>query len=455
MKGWRWVHLLIAVFVEGSLLAGCGVKSYPSEKIRDSLIEICRKEYGIQELEVKIVGSTIGVYLPLKKLFAADFKEAAESGKVRNFETLFEPSPEALEKVEDVLFSISRVILSTDKPLQFYVLQATDVEMTGAQLVLTGFVDDIKRVRIWDISRNEYRKRVVHELRLNRAVVWGGPVRDFFKDLENLTLRDIRKKYFTEGLPEGAIQTLFFNAISPDSRNLGKTRWKILELRANQIRKNEALVYGKVQPHIEGKTVKGKSAPLQYLFILGLHGETARILRIVPFQYLDAQSQMQKVQFPKELDQIESNVEQWEQEFHVEEIRLGPFLAQQLTRRAQALVGADERIRNTFRQVQLVFEYHENTEEPPHFSLNVEAALQDTEAYGYDSLVFHEDMLYLLNLASREFVDLVRSYQFGGYDYLSLNLAPEPDAWILGREDLELFRRKKIDLQGLLTVPKI
>lgn len=447
----------ILLFAAVGLLSGCAQKSYPADQIKESLIEICREEYGIEDIDVKIVGETIGVYLPLEKLFAADLKEAFTTGKVRNLETLFEPSPEALEKVEDVLFSISRVILSTDRPLTFYMLEATDVVKTGMQLILKGYINDIKRVRVWDISRGEYRKRLIHELRLNRAVIFHKPVRQFFKDIEALALDKIHEKYFNETLPQDAIQTLFMNALRRDSSDESLGPWKIIEMRSAPIQKDEVLVYTRVQPPLDAQTV-GETEPvtLQFLFMLTVQDEQPHIVRIIPFQYLNESGEMQQIPFPKEL-QIQENLDKWEEEFPVEEMKVGPFLADQITRRVQSLLldpAHAERIQNTFHEVKLNFEYHE---EPvsPHYSLDIEAVLKESDDSSQGPMAFHEDMIYLLNVASREFVDVLRSYRFGNFTYLSLNISEEPSQWILGREDLEMFRRKKIDLQGLLTLPKI
>ena len=175
-------------------------------------------------------------------------------------------------------------------------------------------------------------------------------------------------------------------------------------------------------------------------------------MRIIPFQFKNEQGEMERIPFPKEL-QIQENLERWETEFPMEEIHLGIFLAQQLTRRVQGLLSADERIQNTFRDIKLNFDYQEA--EPSYFSLDLEATLRDFNNYNRQSLVFHEDMIYLLTLASKEFVEVLRSYQFGAYDYLRLNVAQDPTPWMLGREDLESFRRKKVDLQGLLTLPRV
>ena len=434
--------------------SGCKSQSYPGAHLRQDLEKICKEEYGIDYIDVKVVNETIGVYLPLKKLFTADFKEAAVAGKVRNLESLFEPSPEALEKIEDVLFSISRVILSTDLPLKFYVLQATDVEKTGMQLVLTGYVEDIKRVRIWDISREEYRKRVIHELKLNRASRWHQPIHIFFEDLKMLSDLEVQKKYFGDALPMDAIQNLFFNVLrkdgTPEQTNNG---WDIIELRSAPIQKNEVLVYAKVKPQNEELKKQLPNVELEYLFMLSIGENLIKIARIIPFQYRDKDGLFQKIPFPPEL-QIQQNIDKWEEEFHLDDVKLGPFLAQQMNRRAQALTATDERIQNTFREVKIEFTY-QDTPPPAHFDLTLEGGLNDFNHYSGSSIVFHEDMIYLLNKIYREFVDVLRSYNFGDYDYLSLKIAQDSNSWIVQRNDLEMFRKNKMDLQNLLTLPKI
>lgn len=435
-------------------LAGCANKSsYPEARLKDALLDICRKEYGIEKLDVKITGRTIGVYLPLDKLFAADdFKTAVETGKIRNLETLFEPSPEALEKVEDVLFSISRVILSTDKPLDFYLLQATDVTKTGLELVLTGYVNDVKRVRVWDISRNEYRKRVIHEMRLNKAVVWNRPVRQFFEDLEILHPAEVEKRYFRRAPAAVAGGKSYLDHLIGVPIQYWNTHWEILRINSVALQKNEILIYAKVRPEGLGQLL-GPGHDLEYLFTLGLRGEKWKIVKIIPFQYVDDHGLPRKIAFPHELP-IEKIMQDPEEEFKVEDVKLGPFLAKQLTRRIQGMSAADERIQNTFRDVKLDFSYHDDGARP-YFSLDSQTVLRDFNHYAPNSIVLHEDMVYLLNLISHEFVNVLRSYSFNNYQYLSLNVSQEPVPYILGRADLELFRRGKLDLVSLLSVPKV
>ena len=208
------------------------------------------------------------------------------------------------------------------------------------------------------------------------------------------------------------------------------------------------MVYTKVLAEAPGVTPH----ELEYLFLVSLSEEHARIVRIIPFQFRNAEGKLERISFPPEL-QIHQNLDEWEREFSVEEVHLGDFLAQQLTRRVEAMVESDERIQNTFRERKVSFEYHDGAK--PYFSMSLNTALRDFNNYSRTSLVFHEDMLYLLNLASKEFVDVVRSYQFGDYTYLTLRLSQEPDEWVLGRDDLELFRQGKMDLQGILSLPRL
>lgn len=435
-------------------LGGC-TQTYPAHRVKESIQEICRKEYGIENIDVKIVGRTIGVYLPVKKLFATDLKEALTKGnaKLADVENLFRPSPEALDQVEDVLFSISRVLLSTDLKLQFYLLQATDVYETGLQLVLAGYVDDIKRVRLWDISREEYRKRVLHEIRLNRAAVWNRPVRSFFETLEKTPSVGAVGSYFKNPLSSYLFESLFFMN-SGLVHGKKPPQWQLGELRSILLEGNQVLIYVPVTVKYDPRALAPgavkipSGSSLEYLFIVSFGSEPPKISRVVPLSFLDEEGKIQRIPIPGELN-IRKDLESWEKEFSFSEIHLGDFLAEQLTRRTQALLFSDERIQNTFETHQVNFRYHQELSKS-YFSLELDLKLKTPTPLTASPSAFHEDVLYLLTLASREFVEVIRSYQFSDYEFLELNLASESVSHILARGDLELFRRNKIDLAGLL-----
>lgn len=444
--------VLLLVLPLAFLLSSCSIKSYPADQIKESLAEICRLEYGIEEIDVKTNGNTIGVYLPLNKLFSTDFKGSVIAGKVRNLETLFEPSPEALDKVEDVLFSISRVLLSTDKDFQFYVLQATDVENTGLQLILKGYVNDVKRVRVWDISRNEYRKRVIHEMRQNRAVLWHRPVRQFFDDLAQKDLQLIMDEYFGSTITKESVKELFFKLTREGVGEEDQIDWDILEMRSARVQRGEVLVYAKTYPMLNGKAYVQEDQAVEFLFLVSYKGAQPKILRIIPFQYLDEAGGLQKIPFPEDL-QMEESLEAWEEEFPVENIKLGEFLAEQLTRRIAEMLATDERIVNTFSDVKIKVEFEDATGKP-NFNFTFDSVLlRNPDISSMGSLILNEDVIYLLEMISRDFVNTLRSYQFGNYQHLSVKFLQESESreHIFARSDMELFREKKIDFGGLVS----
>ena len=437
------------------VLAGCS-KTYPQDQVGESIQKICRDEYAIENIEVKIIGETIGVYLPIKKLFAVDLKEVLSKaqGKVESVENLFQPAPEAMDQVEDVLFSISRVLLSTEKKLNFYTLQATDVERTGLQLVLTGNVDDIKRVRLWDISREEYRKRILHEIRLNRAVVWHRPVRSLFETLQKAPSLETFDTFFSGPLTAETIESLFF--FNPNQIKGNPLRWEWGEFRSTPYQSTQVLVYAPVTLRYNPREVPPGSVHvpsgtlLEYIFVVSFEGEIPQVIRAIPLTYLDSSGKVQKLKSVGEFN-VAKDLKTWEAEFPFHEVVLGDFLAEQLTRRTQNLIYMDERIHNTFDTIQLAFRYEKGAAASrPHFSLELEMKQKVPTFSAAPSPALDEDVLYLLNLVSREFVNVLRSYQFSDYEFLRLTFGPERAARIIQREDLELFRQKKIDMAGLI-----
>jgi len=126
-------------------LSGCG-PTYPKDRVPEAIRDLCKTEYGV-EVEVKVIGRTIGIYVPVPELVDANL-------------AFTKP---ALEKIDDVVMSASRVALSTDGDFNFFVVIAKDPDMPGMELVLTRCVEDVKRAMVMDISRGEYLERMVTE----------------------------------------------------------------------------------------------------------------------------------------------------------------------------------------------------------------------------------------------------------------------------------------------------
>jgi len=435
-----------------SALSGCGSATYPEARCKEALQEIALKEYKIPHIEVEFVGTTLGVFLPLDKLFATDLKEALMSGKVTDMESLFQPTEEAIDKVENILFSMSRIMLSTDKKIDFYYLQATDVEKSGMDLTFIGQIDDLKRVRFWDIPRSEYRKRIIHDLRINRAAIWHRPVRHFFKDLNEASANEVQERYFPNTAHAKWAGEFFF--IDADGRDVprGRAKWTILDLRSIPIQDNDIVVYAKVEVAPKDPADTGfKSRTAEYLFQISTVGDMEKIRRIIPMASLDDKAATPDFTFTR--DMVTKSLPSWETEFRTPNITMGDFLSRQLTRRFQSIAAEDERISNTFASIKLAIRFEPSPE--PQFLFNAIAPLRGEKALAYTpEQGLHEDVIYLWERMAREFVEVLRSYSFQDYKFLKFQV-PQDGAlltWTATREDLELFRRHKKSFRDILVL---
>lgn len=464
------IETVVSVAVFLVVLNGCGQVTYPEVKVADAIKEICTKEYHINNVEVRFKGTTLGVLLPLKKLFSADIKKVLMTGEATDLEKLFVPMPDVVDQVENVLFATSRVVLSSNKKVDFYTLYATDIESTGLQLVLTGYIQDIKRVRLWDISRDDYRKRVMHELKLNRPVLWEKPIRGFFQDFNKLPLRELGKQYFDRPLTTDVISPLFYQFLE-SAKHKQNMNFDIKEIKCHSYEGNQALVYAKYRETYAPKSDVPKSVytypsgtEFEYIFVVDLSENGFKIIQIIPFYYLDEEGKMQKIPLPPDLD-VYKNLDNWSDWFNVEEINLGEFLASQLNRRLQERLSVDERVHNTIQNAQINFIYEpvkenlkfESGSAKPYFSLYCEFRTREMKRppIVIDDLFDDEDVLYVLNIVFKEFTDLMRSYQFKDYDHLSIVwMGSDPASSLeLDLDRLELFRTKKISINTLLGKP--
>lgn len=144
-----FLFLILLMFMS----SGCK-PTYPKTKVSDSIIKLCRDEYNT-EVKVKTMGKTLGVHMPIDNLL----------------DSSLQPSEESFEKLGNVLHVLSRVALSTNADLEFITLVARDSKISGFELVLTRYVEDIKKFMVGDISRGEYMKRMLFETRVDPLVL--------------------------------------------------------------------------------------------------------------------------------------------------------------------------------------------------------------------------------------------------------------------------------------------
>ena len=146
--------------------SGCG-HTYPKERTKESIIDLCKKEYKI-DVKVTTVGETIGIYIPLEDLI--DFT--------------FAISKKASERINDVILSVTRVAISTDAKFDFYCIIAHDVRIPEIQIIIIKSIDDVKRFLLSDISRGEYSKRMIVDMRLSPQAQKEKAIKEIFDKMK-------------------------------------------------------------------------------------------------------------------------------------------------------------------------------------------------------------------------------------------------------------------------------
>jgi len=135
-------------------LSGCYVP-YPEGSIEDAIIQLCKREYNI-DVKTKLIGSSVGIYLPIVNLL----------------DESYQLTEEASEKINDVVLTSSRAALNTealdpDDKINFYIVIAQDPTLVDFEVVIIQYVNDIKMYRFNQIPRSEFFKRAVWELKPN------------------------------------------------------------------------------------------------------------------------------------------------------------------------------------------------------------------------------------------------------------------------------------------------
>jgi len=156
------VFCLLASALVALSIAGCG-PTFPKGEFKESIIRLCKKEYKL-DVKVKTVGKTVAIYVPLTNLL--DFT--------------FALTPDAGEKLNQVILSVTRVVLSTDAKYDFYCVIAHDVKIPEIQIIIIKSVEDVRRFLLGDISRGEYGKRMLIDMRIAPQAQKERAIRDVF-----------------------------------------------------------------------------------------------------------------------------------------------------------------------------------------------------------------------------------------------------------------------------------
>ena len=408
---YQYKILLIILF--SITLSACDKPSYPTGSVEESVLKLCRDEYKLGNVKTKITGSTLGVYIPLEGLVDPDMKLNQDAGK----------------KIEDVALSIHRVTTSTDMPLKFYILTARDTKTQGAEFMLTGFIYDVVRVRLFDISRDEYFHRILRDFRFNPAIIGEQRVRELFNTLnQNASLAE-------------NLKPIFYPVYMIGEKNSQKI--EIASVESKELSDHETLLYVKtneeyrVAPGFEAYAAIFPSGfQNEYLFLIDLSFLSSPVKEVVS-KYFFTNNEIRQRNLKDTFEQYKDLGIVGIDGFPKKDLDLGWFLSQQLSRRIKQLFEEDKKLKKAFTVASSQGEIKDGV-----FSFKFNITSNDHKP-GNDKIMLSN----IIKMAATV-IHLYRFEEYKGVEFINAS-APEKKIY-LSRDDLERFRKNKIEIEGLL-----
>ncbi|MBI4432204.1 MAG: hypothetical protein HY592_01820 [Candidatus Omnitrophica bacterium] len=165
-------------------LSGCGPQyTYPAQTVVQSIKDISLKEYQIA-IQARVVGKTAGAIF-----YVEDMMD--DQGQIRR---------EIHEKMGQVMQAVTRVALSTDKPLDYAIVIARDRKNLN-ELAVVRSIDDTKRASADMIGIEES---------INRTIFRQGKYRPVKGRSNVFALKEITLPHF---LAEQIVQRIRFGAV--------------------------------------------------------------------------------------------------------------------------------------------------------------------------------------------------------------------------------------------------
>ncbi len=194
------VKILLALYL--ACILGCTSSTKPTylkENIDQAVQDLAKKEYNI-DVQAKLAGSTLWVYLPIEDILTASDKPAkyierflVDENRAEfkdggfKVEYAVKPVPEkkekqqdykynkeALEKISNVWKIIRRVLFSMertkDKEPKFFSLVIADIK-NGFEIKEVFYALDLKKVSYDFISWTEYQHRAIDETNVSADII--------------------------------------------------------------------------------------------------------------------------------------------------------------------------------------------------------------------------------------------------------------------------------------------
>ncbi|MCX5687357.1 MAG: hypothetical protein NTV71_01730 [Candidatus Omnitrophica bacterium] len=404
---------LIIFLILAISLASCNKPTYPTGKIEESVLKLCKDEYKLNNVEVKIVGSTLGVYIPVEGLIDPDLKLNEKASK----------------KIEGVALSIHRVVTSTDMNLKFYILTARDTQTTGAEFIIIGFVYDVVRVRLFDISRGEYFQRILREFRFNPAIAGEQKAKELFDILnQNAPMAESLKPIFYPIYVIG---------------KTGSQKIEITNIESKELSDHESLLYVKtiekyeISPGFEAYAAIFPSGfKNEYLFLIDISLLISPVKEIVS-KYFYSNNEIRQRNLEETFKQYKDFGIIGADGFPSRDLDLGWFLSRQISKRINSIFLENNELKNKFTVTSSQGDIKDRVFE---FKFNITSNNNQADD---KSIIFGN----IIKMAGT----VLHLYAFEEYKGIEFISTSEGEKKIyLSKEDLERFRKNEIKIDSLI-----
>lgn len=210
---------LLNIYILIFLTFGCSLSTAPTyikKDIDQAIQDICKNEYNI-DVRVKLLGSTLWLYLPVEDMFAKsdkpqkylerfsieDNKVGFEAGTLK-LEYMIKDIPEkekfqeykynkiVLDKINNVWKALRRVLFSLKRSREenepkFFCLVTADIK-NGFQTREIFYYLDLKKVSYGFISWTEYQHRVIEASDMSPEII--GDTEGLHLDYRDITLEE-------------------------------------------------------------------------------------------------------------------------------------------------------------------------------------------------------------------------------------------------------------------------
>ncbi len=333
---------VFASLVLSFFIFGCRPSpTYKNESLEGTIVKMCKDEHNIS-VKTKRAGRTLGVYILTDGLFESA-SNVSSSGSLKDVLSGIKFTEDAIKKIDNTSLVISRVALSTDAPVDFYVLITADTKGSGIQIVITRYIMDMKRLMLGDVSRGDYFQRLLMEMGFDPVPAATEAARNFFFDLARLPSGTVAARYFSNPAAFKASSSNFFTYLS--ELDFKKTKkFTVTYLKGMQIDKSKVLVrcrakeaYTPMPGYEKFKFLYPPDFEIEYFIVV----DTA----FIPYNFAQV---LRRQDCPAYLSGY-LNDDIWDEgDFFLEDVRLPEFLAQQLASRIRIMYQSDPSLKDGY-----------------------------------------------------------------------------------------------------------